>query len=123
MTHKFFNEKGQLLFEVDSPSNYDMFSRPADTTKAEPVQEPYAWELFFDNGKSQEFTEDKGEAYQWGECAVPVYLHPAPQAKPLNEIQRLDIIHNYFTYPDEVARVLQVLTDFEQTSGIKEQTT
>jgi hypothetical protein len=43
MTHKFFNEKGQLLFEVDSPSNYDMFSRHADTTKAEPVQEPIGY--------------------------------------------------------------------------------
>ena len=42
----------------------------------EPEQEqaePYAWELFFTNGKSQGFTHDKGEAHEWGEYAVPVY--------------------------------------------------
>jgi hypothetical protein len=58
MTHKFFNEKGQLLFEVDSPSNYDMFSRHADTTKAEPVQEPVGY-VYSQNGRKEGCIQDQ----------------------------------------------------------------
>ena len=56
--------------------------------------EPYAWEWFFDNGKSQGFTKDKGEALQGGEYAVPVYRHPAPQPSPEPNYELLHLLEN-----------------------------
>jgi len=42
---------------------------------AEPV-EPYAWELFFENGNSNGFTTDVGEAAEFGENKQPLYAAP-----------------------------------------------
>jgi hypothetical protein len=38
--------------------------------------EPVAWELFFDNGNSNGFTTDKGEAAEFGENKRPLYAAP-----------------------------------------------
>jgi hypothetical protein len=45
--------------------------------------EPVAWELFFDNGNSNGFTTDKGEAAEFGENKRPLYA--APQATPVSD--------------------------------------
>ena len=45
---------------------------------AQSTQEPYGWELFFNNGKHAGFTTNKGEAAECGENKLALYTHPAP---------------------------------------------
>lgn len=40
------------------------------------TNKPYAWELFFEDGKSNGFTTDAGEAAEFGENKQPLYTAP-----------------------------------------------
>ena len=62
----------------------------------QPAQEPYIWELFFDNGKHEGFTSDKGMAAEYGENKLPLYTHPAPSWQGLSDDERDKIYFKTF---------------------------
>jgi hypothetical protein len=51
-------------------------------------QVPMAWELFFDNGNSNGFTSDKGEAAEFGENKRPLYAAPVVAPDVLKDAER-----------------------------------
>jgi hypothetical protein len=52
---------------------------------AQPAQEPYGWELFFNNGQHNRFTTNKSEATEYGENKIALYTHPAPSWQGLSD--------------------------------------
>lgn len=57
-------------------------------------QEPYGWELFFNNGKHDGFTTNKGEAAEYGENKLSLYTHPAPTWQGLTDNDISKVIGN-----------------------------
>ena len=53
-----------------------------------------------------------------GAIAIMQAAVDAPEVARLTEIQRLDIVTDWFSDESDITRAMQMLTDFEQTTGI-----
>lgn len=83
-------------------TNWNKAIQACKEALAQPAQEPYGWELFFNNGQHNRFTTNKGEAAEYGENKIPLYTHPAPSWQGLSddEVGTLIAPYEYDVHPD-----------------------